>query len=109
MTVNISIFMQRVIDRIGRQPDKIDGNSYIWLNGHDEIELVVGDKMADIEVELHVNKFALDENDSYYHRYELTDEVQWNGMGIGTDGSMWTYNELIETLGCQVAATIDLG
>ena len=109
MTVDLSTFMQKVIERIGREPDSVNGNIYAWMSGRDEIQLIVGSEHGDIQVDLYVNPFASDHSDSYYHRYVLTEFEDWNGLSIGSDGSEWTYNELIEAVGFQVASNINLG
>lgn len=109
VTVDLSTFMQQVIERVGREPDSIDGNTYTWENSGGEVELVVGSKMADIEVDLHVNLFADDPADSFYHRYELTDAADWNGQGGGLDETMYTYDDLVEAVGLMIAANLNLG
>jgi hypothetical protein len=109
VAVDLSAFMQHVIERVGRQPNLVDDNRYVWNYTNGEIRLVVGNTLADITVELFVDSYSLDMEDSYYHHYELTEFDSDNGTGIGPDGSSWTYNDLIEIVGCQVAATLNLG
>src|SRR5438270_250226 len=104
--VDLSAFMRRVIERVGREPDSINDRIYCWEVQDTLIELIVSSKLADIEVDLHVNRYSSEPG--YYHHYELADTPQWDGMSIGVDGSMWTYKALVESVGFAVAATINM-
>jgi hypothetical protein len=108
VAVDLSSFMHHDIERVGREPDTVAGNIYTWLLGDQEVVVVVGNEMTDIDVHLPVNGPPVDPEDSYYHQYGLADYEDWNGASMGADRSWWTYNDLIENVGCQIAAALNI-